>query len=116
MHGRRFSAKGRTRKAGQMNKLETSYAAELERMRLSGEVFAWMYEPVGLRLADRCTYNPDFLVILADGTVEFHETKGFWEEDALVKIKVAAQTFPFFVFRAFQWKSKQWQERIFEPR
>jgi len=54
--------------------------------------------------------------VLADGIVEFHEVKGHWEDDALVKIKVAAQTFPEFSFRAFHKKSGEWVEREFEPR
>jgi hypothetical protein len=28
--------------------------------------------------------------MLADGTIEFHECKGFMEDDAAVKLKVAA--------------------------
>lgn len=113
----RLNARGRTpRRHGEMNRYESSYADLLEARRLRGEVYSWKYEPVGLRLAKACTYNPDFLVVLADGIVEFHEVKGHWEDDALVKIKVAAQTFPEFAFRAFHKKSGEWVEREFEPR
>ncbi len=110
-------ARGRTRrKAGEMNKLEREYSEVLEAMRLSGKVHSWKYERVALRLAKGCTYNPDFHVVLSDGMVEFHEVKGFWEDDALVKIKVAADEFPEYAFRAFHKKSGQWVEREFEPR
>lgn len=105
-----------TRKPGEMNGLETQYAHFLEAERLAGRVHAWRFEPVGLRLAEGCTYNPDFLVILPDGAVEIHETKGRWEDDALVKIKVAAEMFPWFVFRAFQWVKGAWVVREFKPR
>ena len=105
-----------TRKPGEMNGLETQYAHFLEEERLHGRVHAWRFEPVGLRLAEGCTYNPDFLVILPDGSVEIHETKGRWEDDALVKIKVAAEMFPWFVFRAFQWQKGVWVVREFKPR
>ena len=33
-------------------------------------------------------------MILSDGTVEFHEVKGFWKDDAKAKIKMAAAIFP----------------------
>lgn len=47
------------------------------------------------RLADKTFYTPDFVVLAPDGVLEMHEVKGFWEEDARVKIKVAAAQFPF---------------------
>lgn len=78
-----------------MNKLEEAYSKELERLKLEGKVQHYSYEAVKLRLADRTFYTPDFFVVDASGEVEFHETKGFWEDDARVKIKVAAETFPF---------------------
>jgi hypothetical protein len=31
----------------------------------------------------------------ADGSLECHEVKGFWADDARVKIKVAAEMYPF---------------------
>ena len=33
--------------------------------------------------------------MLASGELEMHEVKGFWREDARLKIKVAAEQFPF---------------------
>ncbi len=30
----------------------------------------------------------------SDGTMEMHEVKGFWQDDARVKIKVAADMYP----------------------
>jgi hypothetical protein len=49
-----------------------------------------------LRLADKTFYSPDFAVLTkADGTLEMHEVKGFWQDDARVKIKVAASIYPF---------------------
>ena len=105
-----------TRKPGDMNGLETQYAHYLENERLAGRIDWWKFEPIGLRLAERCTYNPDFLVVRPDGAIEVHETKGRWEDDALVKIKVAAETFPIFSFRAIQLVKGQWQVREFSPR
>lgn len=105
-----------TRKPGEMNGLETQYAHFLETERLAGRVDWWKFEPIGLRLAERCTYNPDFLVVRPDGAIEVHETKGRWEDDALVKIKVAAEMFPIFEFRAIQWVKGAWVVREFNPR
>jgi hypothetical protein len=81
-------------KTGEMNKTEASYAGHLEVQRGIGAVLWWKFEGIKLRLADNTFYTPDFAVMLADGTFEMHEVKGFWEDDARVKIKVAASMFP----------------------
>lgn len=93
----RFHAKGRTvqRKPGQMNGTEAAYASALEFAKRAGQVLWYAFEAVKLRLADNTFYTPDFVVIRADGTLEIHEVKGHWEDDARVKIKVAAEHFPF---------------------
>jgi hypothetical protein len=81
-------------KVGQMNRTEAAYAEHLERIK--GTVIAWYrFEGVKLRLADNTFYTPDFAVMLMDGTMECHEIKGFWRDDAKVKIKVAAEMYPF---------------------
>lgn len=82
-----------------MNKLEAAYAAQLEARKLAGEVIDYQFERVKLKLADRCFITVDFAVMLADGTIEFHETKGFIEDDAAVKLKVVAEQFWWFRFR-----------------
>lgn len=83
-----------------MNKTEAIYAAELELRKRAGEVLWWAFEPWKFRLAKNTFYTPDFGVMLADGTIEVVEIKGHWEDDARVKFKVAAETFPMFVWRA----------------
>lgn len=95
----RLRARGRQpRQPGGMNKSEAWF---LDWLRADPENMVIRYEPIKLRLADRTYYTPDFLVIRGDGAVVFHEVKGgFWEDDARVKIKVAAETYPEFVFRA----------------
>jgi len=74
---------------------EARYAVELERRKQTGEVVWWKYEAVKLRLADNTFYSPDFAVQLHSGELEMHEVKGFWQDTARVKIKVAAELFPF---------------------
>jgi hypothetical protein len=77
-----------------MNKLEAEYAQVLEMRLRAGEILWYGYERIKLRLADRTYYTPDFSVLLPGRLLEFHETKGFWRDDARVKIKVAAEQYP----------------------
>lgn len=90
---RRVQALGRL-KAGQMNKTEQAYAQSLEARKAAGGILWYRFEGIKLRLADNTFYSPDFVVMLADGTLECHEVKGFWQDDARVKIKVAADQYP----------------------
>lgn len=78
-----------------MNKTEAAYSDYLQMLKGSGEVLWWRFEPMRLRLANGAWFKPDFGVKLRDGSFEFHETKGFWREAARVRIKVAAELFPF---------------------
>jgi hypothetical protein len=70
----------------------------LERRRASGEVLWHKFEGIKLRLADNTFYTPDFAVMLADGTMQLQDVKGWMMEDAHVKIKVAASLYPFQFF------------------
>lgn len=89
-------------KTGEMNKTEQAYADHLSLLQRAGELLWFRFEGVKLRLADNTFYTPDFAVMAADGVMEMHEVKGFWTDDARVKIKVAADQYPFrfFAFRA----------------
>lgn len=82
-------------KSGKMNNTEKAYAQHLEIQKREGEINYYSFDGINLRLADNTFYKPDFLVMRADGQLEIHEVKGFWTDDALVKIKVAADKFPF---------------------
>ncbi|MDR2365852.1 MAG: DUF1064 domain-containing protein [Zoogloeaceae bacterium] len=82
-------------KAGHMNQTEAEYGNLLAIRKSAGEVAWFLFEGVKLRLADNTFYTPDFVVMLANGEMEMHEVKGFWQDDARVKIKVAADRFPF---------------------
>jgi len=90
---RALQALGRL-KVGTMNKTEAAYAATLDARRYAGEVAWFKFEGVKLRLADNTFYTPDFAVMLADGALEMHEVKGFWQDDARAKIKIAADLYP----------------------
>lgn len=95
-------ARGRTRHvAGEMNKTERAYADLLLGMRQRGEILWFGFECWTFRLAKDTRYTPDFVVQLANGELQLIEVKGrtkggryFAEDDAKVKVKVAAATFP----------------------
>lgn len=91
---------------GQMNKTEAEYAAFLNLREKAGEIQWWKFEGLKLRLADKTFYTPDFAVMAADGVIECHEVKGHWQDDARVKIKVAASQYPFRFF-AFKKRAKR---------
>lgn len=108
-NARKPQARGRLplHKSGEMNKTEAAYAADvLERRKQTGEVIDYWFERFTFKLANDCRYTPDFVVMLASGELECHETKGYWQDDAKVKIRVAASLFPF-RFVAIQKQSKK---------
>lgn len=113
---KKFYALGRL-KTGEKNKTEQAYEAEFLRPQLQAGAIAWYkFEGMKLRLADNTFYTPDFAVMLSNGQLEMHEVKGFWQDDARVKIKVAADLYPF-KFLAFSKLAKSkgggWTAEIF---
>lgn len=112
-------ARARSRRGGtvpgQMNRTETAYAEHLQIQLLSGQITGWRFESYKLRLADRTWYTPDFVVQCLDGTIELHEVKAtgrdgklLIEDDAAVKIKVAADQYPEFEFLLAGRNTKGW--------
>lgn len=109
----RMPRNGRTYETDAMNQTEARYAGRLDGLKHAGKIVAWAYEAVKLRLADRTFYTPDFLVVMTDGSIEIHEVKGHWEDDARVKIKVAARMYPWFRFRAVKSARGGWETEDF---
>jgi hypothetical protein len=95
-------------KSGQMNKLEQAYAEHLKALQRAGEVEWWRFEGIKLRLADKTFFNVDFAVMLSTGEMQMHEVKGFMMDDANVKLKVAAETYPFRFMLVKKAKGGQW--------
>lgn len=96
----RMRALGRL-KTGAMNKTEAAYATHLEALRAAGRILWFRFEGLKLRLADNTFLTVDFAVMVADGQLEMHDCKGskaIYQDDAKVKMKVAAEQYPF-VFR-----------------
>lgn len=102
---RRFQALGRL-KIGAMNKTEALYERDLKDALSLGDILWYRFEGIKLRLADNTFYTADFAVMARDGVMELHEVKGFWTDDARVKIKVAAEQYPF-RFKAVQVRPKK---------
>jgi len=104
---KRLYALGRL-KTGQMNKSETAYAAHLELQKRAGLILWYRFEGIKLRLADSCFIIVDFAVMYASGQLEMHDVKGskrIFSDDARVKMKVAADSYPF-AFKAVYPKPK----------
>ena len=99
-------ARGRVRKKkGEMNETEKAFARELDMQKLAGEVLWYGFENWTFLLADKTSYTPDFPVLYATMELWAIDVKGttktpggkykaFSEEDARVKIKLAADLFP----------------------
>lgn len=81
-------------KTGQLNKTEQAYADYLGQLQAVGGILWHKFEGMKFRLADNTFYTPDFMVMKPDGQLEAHEVKGFWQDDAKVKIKVASDMYP----------------------
>ena len=93
-------------KSGEMNKTEFAYRDHLEALLHAGEILWYRFEGVTLKLADGCRYTPDFVLMNREGWIECHEVKGYWQDDARIKIKIAAEMFPF-RFVALKVKAKK---------
>ncbi|KDB68549.1 hypothetical protein [Bordetella bronchiseptica] len=89
-------------KSGAMNKTEQAYSAYLAQLQAVGGILWHKFEGMKLRLADNTFFSPDFAVMMPDGQIHIKEVKGYMMDDANVKIKVAADIYPFrfFVVRA----------------
>lgn len=119
----------------EMNRIERRYADEVIRpLCMAGQVVWWGFQPIKLQLGKACYYEPDFLLQMADLSLECHEIKDTWrekrkgktastrvgwEEDARVKIKAAASRYPFLRFIAMAHRKEigvsKWDEEEIHP-
>lgn len=112
--GKKFQAKAvHMNHPDRMNKTERKYSNLLQKKKINEEILDWKHEPFNLRLGDNTFYKPDFAVLANDMTIEIHEVKGVWRDDALVKIKAAAYALPWFKFVAAFYESRRWEYRYF---
>lgn len=110
----------------EMNKTEARYAAHLELQKNVGAVLWWGFETFTVKLGKDCRFTPDFAVMFPDGHLEFHDTKGAekikigkragetkprFEDDALVKARVAAANCVIPVYFVWPEKNGEWGRR-----
>lgn len=117
-----FRARHRPRHVkGQKNRLEAAYEKEvLQAEKADGKVVGWYFEEwtctVALpNVAKPARLTVDYLVLMADGSIEMRDVKGFLEDDALVKFKAASERFPwlrwFLVSKATKRDGGAWKSR-----
>lgn len=87
------------------NKTEAAFGLRLASMLQAGEIFWYRFQPLRLRIGrggrhKDAYYKPDFAALTPNGQLVIYEVKGFWREAARVRIRVAAEVFPFFKFIA----------------
>lgn len=105
---RRLQALGRL-KPGEMNRTEAAYAQLLTGQLQQGEILWWKFEGIKLRLADNCFLTVDFAVMNRAGELQMIDVKGaraVWSDDSKVKMRVAAELYPFPFFVAFPQSKK----------
>lgn len=100
-------------KAGTMNKTEAAYCLHLERLMAEGLIAWFKFEGMKFRLADKTFYTPDFAVMRADGALQMHEVKGYWQDDARAKIKIAADMYPMDFIAIKKGKGGLWEMEEF---
>lgn len=134
--GRRFARAHRRPPPGGMNKVEAAYELFLRAQLQAGHLkHVSCFEPLKLRLAEKCAYEPDWLVVAEDDVVELHDVKGrkvlkekdehgrvvreresYWvEEDSKLKIRLAAAAcFPMFrFFIVWPLRDGSWGREVF---
>lgn len=77
---------------------EANYARYLDWLREQGEIASWSYEPQafvfhGVTRAP-VTYTPDFEVVERDGSVAYHEVKGWMDSKSRGKLRRMRQFYP----------------------
>lgn len=93
----RMQALGRM-KTGEMNKTEARFAQLLELEQHAGKVQWWKFEGIKLMLAKNTSITVDFAVLPDTGILTMIDVKGskaMVTDDARVKMKLAAELYPF---------------------
>lgn len=110
----KFQALGRMAK-GRMNKTEAAYAQLLDAQKHDGIVREWKFHAIRVRLADRTFYEPDFIVVMADGEIQIREVKGsYTTPTGQMKVKMCAEVLNFFrIIKASRQKDGSWTYQEF---
>lgn len=76
---------------------EANYARYLNWLQARGQIVGWEFEPVTFEFPIRKGsrfYVPDFRVTEADGSVSFHEVKGWMDPRSATKLRRMAKYHP----------------------
>lgn len=101
-------ARGRVTTPQYESKLEARYADYLTLRQRAGDLHQWWAKPGSIRLGYRHHYEPDFLLQLPDGFIQYHDTKGRMREDSWKAIKMAAHLYPCFLFVVVREERQAW--------
>lgn len=97
---------------GEMNQTEQRYEDEvLKPGMIAGDILWYAFEGIKLRLADATFLTVDFAVLPKSGRLTMVDVKGaaaIVQEDARVKMRVAADRYPFAFQLAFPAKGGGW--------
>jgi len=78
--------------------LEYRWAKYLELLRISGHLLEWQYEPKTFYFQNvtraPVQYKPDFRTVEPDGSVIWHETKGYFDGPTVSKLQRMHQHYP----------------------
>lgn len=80
------------------SKMEANYARYLEWLKTIGEIAVWKHETItfwfhGIKRGVM-SYLPDFEVHYKDGSMEYHEVKGYLDSKSKTKLKRMAKYYP----------------------
>lgn len=95
-----------------MNQTEKKYAQHLALLKQAGAILWFEFECIKLKLADNTHFTPDFALMGSDGVLELHDVKGaraIVQDDARVKMKWAADRYPFRICYVFPVKGGGWE-------
>lgn len=105
-------------KPGELNKTEQRFVDEwLKPQMQAGAIKWWLFEAITLKLAPDCRLTVDFFVLMADDTLRAYDVKGavaIISDDAKVKMRIAADRFPWPFFYAIPRAKKDgggWEAR-----
>lgn len=76
---------------------EANYCRYLIFLQEKGQIKRWEYEPETFEFKERhgtTRYTPDFLVENMDGSIKYHEVKGYFDRASKTKIKRFKRDYP----------------------
>ena len=94
------------------NKTEAAFARHLDDLRHFGKIHAYWFEPIKILLAPQTTLRLDYIIQRTDMTLAGVDVKGRWgqtihvEDDAAVKLKVAAGHHKYMDYYIAAWQKR----------